>query len=81
MRSTVEPSANRTDTVTYGTHCRHEHTCIRCPVLQVNPKMVARLNELEKDLLLRRQRAEAESWLGEIDDIDQTLVFLRSKRE
>ncbi|XIE81650.1 hypothetical protein AB6O49_34815 [Streptomyces sp. SBR177] len=61
--------------------CRHEHACIRCPVLQINPKMVARLNELEKDLLLRRQRAEAESWLGEIDGIDQTLVFLRSKRD
>ncbi|MHC6624907.1 tyrosine-type recombinase/integrase [Streptomyces globosus] len=64
----------------YGTPCRHEHACIRCPVLQVNPKMVARLDELEKDLLLRRQRAQAESWLGEIDGIDQTLVFLRGKR-
>ncbi|MGW6841180.1 tyrosine-type recombinase/integrase [Streptomyces sp. NPDC054958] len=64
----------------YGTPCQHEHACIRCPVLQVNPKMVARLDELEKDLLLRRQRAQAESWLGEIDGIDQTLVFLRGKR-
>lgn len=39
-----------------------------------------RLDELEKDLLLRRHRAHAESWLGEIDGIDQTLAFLRGKR-
>lgn len=64
----------------YGTSCQHEHACIRCPVLQVNPKMVARLDELEKDLLLRSQRAMEEGWLGEIEGIKQTLIFLRTKR-
>lgn len=44
----------------YGTPCQHEHACIRCPMLQVNPKMLARLWELEKDLLARRKRAEEE---------------------
>jgi hypothetical protein len=65
----------------YGTPCHHEHACIRCPMLQVNPKMLARLDELEKDLLLRRQRAMGEGWLGELEGIDQTLVFLRTKRD
>ncbi|MGW2090234.1 tyrosine-type recombinase/integrase [Streptomyces sp. NPDC001880] len=65
----------------YGTPCHHEHACIRCPMLQVNPKMLARLAELEKDLLLRRQRAMEEGWLGELEGIDQTLVFLRTKRD
>jgi hypothetical protein len=65
----------------YGTPCQHEHACIRCPVLHVNPKMLARLDELEADLLDRRARAEAESWLGEIEGIDLTLSFLRDKRE
>ncbi|MEU9519711.1 site-specific integrase [Streptomyces sp. NPDC048224] len=64
----------------YGAPCKHEHACIRCPVLQVNPKMLSRLEELEKDLILRRKRAELEGWLGEIDGIDKTLTFLRAKR-
>ncbi|WP_234443890.1 site-specific integrase [Streptomyces sp. NRRL B-24484] len=64
----------------YGSPCQHEHACIRCPMLQVNPKMLARLDELEKDLVMRRHRAEAEQWLGEIEGIDLTLTFLRSKR-
>lgn len=49
-------------------------------MLQVNPKMLPRLAELEKDLVLRRKRAEEEQWLGEIDGIDLTLTFLRTKQ-
>jgi hypothetical protein len=55
--------------------------CIRCPMLHVNPKMLARLDDLETDLLARRNRAEAEGWAGEIEGIDLTLSFLRTKRE
>jgi site-specific recombinase XerD len=65
----------------YGTPCQHEHACIRCPMLHVNPKMLARLDELETDLLDRRTRAEAENWAGEIEGIDMTLTFLRAKRD
>ncbi|MFF4345260.1 tyrosine-type recombinase/integrase [Kitasatospora sp. NPDC001540] len=65
----------------YGTPCQHEHACIRCPMLHVNPKMLPRLNELEHDLLDRRQRAEVEGWIGEIEGIDLTLTFLRGKRD
>jgi len=64
----------------YGTPCSHEHACIRCPVLQVSPKMLHRLDEIESDLLARRERAEAEGWHGEIEGIDLTLSFLCSKR-
>ncbi|MFI0897702.1 tyrosine-type recombinase/integrase [Streptomyces sp. NPDC020983] len=64
----------------YGTACNHEHACIRCPMLQVNPKMLGRLGEIEKDLLLRRKRAEAEEWHGEIEGIDLTLTFLKAKQ-
>ena len=49
-------------------------------MLQVNPKMLPRLADLEKDLLLRRKRAEEEQWLGEIEGIDLTLTFLRTKQ-
>ncbi|WP_218007683.1 tyrosine-type recombinase/integrase [Nocardia vinacea] len=64
----------------YGTGCQHEHACIRCQMLSVNPKMLPRLDEIEEDLLARRRRALEEGWRGEIEGIDLTLTFLRSKR-
>ena len=64
----------------YGTPCQHEFACIRCPVLQVDPKMLARLDEIEADLLARRERAQAEGWRGELEGLDLTLSFLRNKR-
>jgi hypothetical protein len=50
-------------------------------MLQVNPTMLPRLDELETDLLDRRTRAEQEGWLGEIDGLDLTLNLLRQKRD
>ena len=50
-------------------------------MLQVNPRMLPRLDELETDLLDRRSRAEQEGWLGEIDGLDLTLNLLRQKRD
>jgi hypothetical protein len=49
-------------------------------MLQVNPKKLPRLDELEADLLARRERAQQEGWLGEIDGLDLTLNYLRQKR-
>jgi hypothetical protein len=65
----------------YATTCQHEHACLRCPMISINPKMLPRLDEIEGDLLARRVRAEAEGWLGEIKGIDLTLSFLRQKRD
>ena len=65
----------------YNTPCVHEHACIRCPMLRVDPQMLSRLEELEEDLHLRRERAEAEGWLGEIEGIDLTLTFLGEKQQ
>jgi hypothetical protein len=64
----------------YGTPCAHEHACIRCPMLTLNPKMLPRLDELEADLVQRRDQAVANRWKGEIEGIDLTLTFLRGKR-
>jgi hypothetical protein len=50
-------------------------------MLQVNPRMLPRLDELETDLLDRRTCAEQEGWLGEIDGLDLTLNLLRQKRD
>jgi hypothetical protein len=42
--------------------------------------MLLRLNEIEADLVMRRSRAAAEGWLGELEGIDLTPEFLRDKR-
>ena len=49
-------------------------------MLSINPTMLPRLSELEEDLTARRRRALDEGWKGEIDGLDLTLTFLRSKR-
>ncbi|CRK56940.1 Mobile element protein [Alloactinosynnema sp. L-07] len=64
----------------YGTDCPHEHACLKCAQLHINPKMLPRLDELETDLEERRKRAASEGWLGEIEGIDRTLRCLRDKR-
>ena len=64
----------------YATPCEHEHACIRCPMLRVDPKMLGRLDEIHTDLLARRAHAETQGWLGEIEGIDLTLRFLADKR-
>jgi hypothetical protein len=48
---------------------------------QRESEMIRRLDELERYLLTRRQRAETERWRGEIEGIDLTLTFLYAKRE
>jgi hypothetical protein len=50
-------------------------------MLNINPKMLPRLDEIETDLLARRARAEHEAWLGEVEGTDLTLTYLRQKRE
>ncbi|MEU0507403.1 hypothetical protein [Nocardia sp. NPDC005998] len=49
-------------------------------MLHADPKMVIRLDEIEDDLLVRRERAETEGWHGEVERLDLTLLFLRTKR-
>lgn len=64
----------------YGTPCAHEHACVRCPMLHVEPRMILRLDELEAELISRRERAEKEGWKGEVDGLELTLGHLRDKR-
>lgn len=65
----------------YAAPCDHEHACVRCPMLRVDPAMIDRLNELETDLISRRAHAVDNGWLGETEGIDLTLRFLRGKRD
>lgn len=65
----------------YATPRSHEHACIRCPMLHVDPKMIHRLTEIENDLIARRERADAEGWQGEIEGIDLTVRYLNATRD
>ncbi len=65
----------------YGTPCVHEHACIRCPMLNLDAAMLHRLDELEADLVARRDDAHHRGWLGETDGIDITLDHLRRQRD
>lgn len=65
----------------YGTPCSHEHACIRCPMLDLDPTMSDRLDQIETDLHTRRSRVVEEGWRGEIEGIDLTLGSLTHKRD
>ena len=53
------------------------HSCLRCPMLDMDPNLLPRLDEIEDDLQARRSRAAHEGWLGEVEGLDLTLTFLR----
>jgi hypothetical protein len=49
-------------------------------MLRIDPKMIDRLDEIHTNLIARREHAQAQGWLGEIEGIDLTLRFLADKR-
>ena len=47
----------------YSTSCIHEHSCIRCPLLRIDPAQRHRLEEIRGDNLLARiTEAQREGW-------------------
>ena len=50
----------------YGTPCKHEHACIRCPMLRIDPKQRQRIVEIIANLTERIKEAELNGWLGEV---------------
>jgi hypothetical protein len=42
--------------------------------------MIGRLDEINSDLIARRELAQTRGWLGELEGIDLTLQFLQEKR-
>ncbi|MFE6063659.1 tyrosine-type recombinase/integrase [Streptomyces sp. NPDC056431] len=53
----------------YGTPCKHEHACIRCPVLQMDPRQRPRLLEIIQNLRERIREAHANGRLGEVEGL------------
>ncbi|MET7608515.1 hypothetical protein ABZS96_40245 [Streptomyces avermitilis] len=55
----------------YGTPCAHEHACVRCPMLRVDPQQ-RRLGD-------RIEEARANGWLGEVQELQISLEAARNK--
>ncbi|WP_405803404.1 integrase [Streptomyces sp. NBC_00210] len=63
----------------YGTPCQHEHACVRCPVLRVDPQQRRRLEEIIRNLGDRIQEARVNGWLGEVQGLQISLEAARNK--
>lgn len=63
----------------YGTSCQHEHSCIRCPVLRIDPAQRSRLETIRDNLAARVAEAENAGWLGEADGLRTSLAAAEDK--
>lgn len=63
----------------YGTPCIHEHACIRCSMLQLDPKQAGRLQEIATNLEARIAEARAHRWHGEVEGLEVSLAGARQK--
>ena len=65
----------------YGTPCQHEHACVRCPMLRVDPAQRPRLAAIISNLQDRIDEAHDNGWLGEIQGLTVSLDAARAKLE
>jgi integrase len=63
----------------WGTSCVHEHSCVRCPLLRVDPAQRARLEGIRDSLTARITEAEREGWAGEAEGLKISLGAARQK--
>lgn len=63
----------------YGSPCQHEHACIRCPVLRVDPRQRGRLAEIAHNLTERIAEARANGWHGEVEGLQISLTAANTK--
>jgi hypothetical protein len=63
----------------YGTGCIHEHSCLRCPLLRVDPAQRPRLTGIRDNLITRIDEAQREGWLGEAEGLKVSLSAATQK--
>ena len=63
----------------YGTSCIHEHSCIRCPMLRIDPAQRQRLRAIRASLTARIAEAEREGWTGEAEGLKVSLAAADAK--
>ena len=63
----------------YAAPCNHEHACIRCPMLRVDPRARPRLAAIIDNLRDRIDEARANGWHGEIQGLQVSLEAAAQK--
>ena len=63
----------------YGSSCIHEHSCVRCPLLRIDPAQRHRLQEIHDSLTARITEAEREGWTGEAEGLKVSLAAAEAK--
>lgn len=65
----------------YATPCVHEHACIKCRFLQVDPAQAGRVEDMTANAEARLDEARQHQWLGEVKALEENLVHLRRRRD
>jgi integrase len=63
----------------YQTACHHEHACIRCALLHVDPAQRDRLTEIRDSLQARISEVREHGWLGEVEGLQVSLAATNDK--
>jgi integrase len=64
----------------YGTDCPHEHACVRCPMLRMDPAQLPRLLQIEHDTHRLLTEAQQQGWEGEAAGLQDTLAHIADKQ-
>lgn len=64
----------------YGSDCPHEHACVRCPMLRMDPNQLPRLLEIEQNTVDLLAEAENNGWEGEESGLKETLQHIQEKK-
>ncbi|MGJ3190756.1 tyrosine-type recombinase/integrase [Paenarthrobacter sp. FR1] len=65
----------------YATPCVHEHACIKCRFLQVDPAQSGRIEAMTSNAEERMEEAKQHQWLGEVSALEESLLHLRRRRD
>ena len=63
----------------WGSSCIHEHSCIRCPLLRIDPAQQQRLQGIRDNLTARIAEAEQQGWAGEAEGLKVSLAAASNK--
>ncbi len=64
----------------YHTPCPHEHACVRCPMLRMDPVQLPRLLQVEADTQRLLDEARTNGWEGEMQGLEVTLQAIEEKK-
>lgn len=64
----------------YQTPCPHEHACVRCPMLRMDPTQLPRLVQIEADIHRLLDEAREHGWDGEVQGLEVTVQAIAEKK-